>query len=162
LVQVADATRANWLPLATRDNFETIRHAIPPERLETELARWDRASARAELGLSPADCCVLLLGSVSARKGQADIIHALASFPPNSGRQLRIFIAGASVDRAYRKKIDALLNRLGNDRRAQISLVGEVFDIALYLSAADIFLCCSRQESAPRAIIEAMAFGLPV
>jgi glycosyltransferase involved in cell wall biosynthesis len=162
VVQVADATRLNWLPLATRDNFELIRPGIPADRLEADLARWDRAEARDQLGLAPTDCCVLLLGSVSARKGQADVVRALASLPRDEGLNLRIFIAGALVDQSYRNYIEAALDGLENDRRAQVKLLGTIPDPSLYYSAADIFVCCSRQESAPRSIVEAMAFGLPV
>ncbi|MFC0203438.1 glycosyltransferase [Novosphingobium soli] len=162
LVQVAEATRAGWLPIATRNNFEVIRHAIPPERHAADLARWERPQARRQLGLEPEDCCVLLLGSISARKRQADVVRALEALPSGAGASLRIIIAGGLVDPGYERVLTAALQRLDAVRRAQVRMVGAVSDVALYLAAADVFVCCSRQESAPRAIVEAMSFGLPV
>lgn len=162
VIQVASATRVQWLPVATRANFEIIRNGIPLAQLKDDLSRWDRVRARTMLGLLPDDCCVVLLGSVSARKGQADIIRALAGMPAHQGGELRIMVVGAFVDARYRAKIDTILRRLPEARRDQISFLGAVPDTALYLTAADIFVCCSRQESAPRSIVEAMYFGLPI
>lgn len=162
VIQVADATRRAWLPIATRDNFAVVRHGIPTERLAADRARWTRAAARAELALAAGQWCAVLLGSVSRRKSQADAIRALARIPERLVGTMRIFIVGAVVDTDYRAEMEQLLGQLPAAHRAAVSVTGGVPDAALYLAAADAFLCCSRQESAPRAIMEAMAFGLPV
>lgn len=162
VVQVAEATRLGWLPLATRSNFELIRNAIPPGRLAADTSRWKRADARESIGIAAGDCCVLLLGSVSQRKGQEDVLQALKMFPSDDSSNLKIVVAGAFVEDKYRKKLDDLYNSLSPELRSKVILSGAVEDAAKYYAAADIFLCCSRQESAPRTIVEAMAFGLPV
>jgi glycosyltransferase involved in cell wall biosynthesis len=42
-----------------------------------------------------------------------------------------------------------------------VSLVGEQSDPRPYLAAADVFVMNSRSEGTPRALLEAMATGLP-
>jgi glycosyltransferase involved in cell wall biosynthesis len=41
-------------------------------------------------------------------------------------------------------------------------MIEETSDPALYYAAADIFVCCSRVESFPRVILEALAARLPI
>jgi len=45
--------------------------------------------------------------------------------------------------------------------RDSVTLVGETSDIRPYLAAADAFVMNSRSEGRPRALVEAMAMGLP-
>jgi len=149
-----------------RDNREVIRHAIPPSWIDANVVRWSgreaRDTARAELGLASDECCVLLVGSISARKGQGDVLAALRALPASAWAKTRVVIVGAFVDRSYRHKVDRLMDALPPQLAARVTLAGAVNDPGRYYAAADLFLCCSRQESAPRAMLEAMAFGLPI
>ena len=43
----------------------------------------------------------------------------------------------------------------------RVTLCGEQADVRSYLAAADIFVLNSRSEGTPRALLEAMAVGLP-
>lgn len=162
VIQVAEDTRRKWRPIATRENFEVIRPGIPTKRLVADRNRWSVAEARAALGITDDQLCVVLLGSVSRRKSQGDVIRALRQIPKAAVGGLRILIVGALVDPVYHIELQTMLASLPPSHRAAIELTGNVIDAALYLAAADVFLCCSRQESAPRAIVEAMGFGLPV
>ncbi|MFM6832752.1 MAG: glycosyltransferase [Novosphingobium sp.] len=162
VIQVADFTRKAWLPIALRDNFELVRHGIPPRPLACAGEDWSRESARAELGLEPGDLCIVLMGSISARKGQMDIIQALGMLETAKVAKIRVKIAGAIVEPGYGKKMAAALAGLSPATQSRIDLVGRISDTSLYYSAADVLVCCSRQESAPLAIVEAMQFGVPV
>lgn len=162
VIQVAEDTRHKWRPIATRENFEVVRPGIPAKRLVADRNRWSVAEARAALGISDDQLCIVLLGSVSRRKSQGDVIRALTQIPKAAVGGVRILIVGALVDPAYHIELQAMLAGLPESHRIAIELTGNAPDAALYLAAADVFLCCSRQESAPRAIVEAMAFGLPV
>lgn len=162
VVQVAEATRAGWLPLATRSNFELIRNAIPPARLAADTSRWARAQARESLGVAEGDCCVLLLGSVSRRKGQEDVFRALKVMRSGASSKIKVMVVGAFVEPRYRKELEELHRTVPIEFRSNIVMTGAVSDAAKYYAAADIFLCCSRQESAPRTIVEAMAFGVTI
>ncbi|MDT0507087.1 glycosyltransferase [Novosphingobium sp. MMS21-SN21R] len=162
VIQVAEFTRQAWLPIALRDNFELVRHGISPRPLHDAMQEWSRESARAELGLEPGDLCIVLMGSISAHKGQLDIIQALGLIDSATAPKLRIVIAGAIVEPGYGEKMAAAIAGLPPAKQALIDLVGRVSDTSLYYSAADVLVCCSRQESAPLAIVEAMQFGVPV
>lgn len=166
VVTVAEATHRAWRDLALRDNQEVIRHAIPPTWIDADVVRWStdeaRMAARAELGLAPDECCVLLMGSISARKSQGEALAAFVAMEASAQAKLRVIIAGAFVDRSYHRKIAGTLEGLPADIAARVRLEGAVNDPEKYYAAADVFLCCSRQESAPRAMMEAMAFGLPI
>lgn len=162
VIQVAESTRQKWLPIATRANFEVLHNGIDADHFAAMTRPGYRTTSRKNLGLANDECCILLVGSISARKGQADIVCALARLDDQTARRVRILIVGAQVDRAYCRRLNAMIGKLKPDRRARISLVGAVDDPAAFYAAADIFVCCSRQESAPLAIVEAMAAGLPI
>lgn len=161
-VFVAEATRDKWLPICLRGNFQVIQHAQAPSRVAANRARWTRETARAQLGIGEGETCVLLLGSICARKGQIDLVHAAAALPEELLANTRFLIVGPVVQQRYGRRFERELNRLPASIRSRIEVVGGVEDVALYYQAADIFTCCSRSESAPRVIQEAMSFGLPI
>jgi len=158
---VAEATRKAWNAVQTRQNFYTIRYAIPPERQSADVARWFRVEARAKLGIEDDEIAVLLLGSVCARKGQIDLVQAANALPEHFGR-VRFFIVGAFVEQRYHKKILREFAKLRPEMQARMTIAGPVDDATLFYAASDIFTCCSRKESAPRVLLEAMAFQLPI
>ena len=162
VVQVAEATRQIWLPIETRGNFEVIAHAAPPERREAELARWTRGSAREQLKARPDEVMVLITGSVCARKGQEDLVAALGALPERDAARMRLLIVGPIAERAYLARLELALAQLPPLRAARCVITGVVPETSLYYRAADIFVCASRLESAPRVLHEAMAFGLPI
>lgn len=159
---VAEATRRAWAPVQMRQNAQVIRHGVPPERAAEELARWTRADARRRLGLSDDECVVILMGTVCRRKGQLDLVQALAAIDPIRPN-LRAYIVGATThDEGYAKELEAALNALPTAQRDRIAVTGAVDDMTLYYAAADISVCTSRIESAPRVIVESMLFSLPI
>jgi len=161
VIQVADATRQAWMPIARHSNFETIRHAMTPART-MQLRSGSRTAERAALGLTDDRLVILMVGSISARKGQGDIAGALMRLPEALAERVHVLIAGRVADSRYGDALQHAIAGLPTSRQASIRLLGEVDDPAQLYAAADIFLCCSRQESAPRAIVEAMESGLPV
>jgi glycosyltransferase involved in cell wall biosynthesis len=162
VIYVAEATRSAWLPVCTRRNFQVVRYAISPRRQAADLGRWSRSAARKALQIDDDQICVLLLGSICARKGQIDMIRAMKALRRSSRENIQVFIVGSFVEHRYRVQIEKELSGLSPDIRDRISLTGAVDDSSIYYAAADIFICCSRRESAPRVLLEAMAFQLPV
>src|SRR5690606_14482291 len=58
---------------------------------------------------------------------------------------------------------DADLRRfLATLGRPNLEIVDETPHVFDFLGAADLFVCSSYEESFPRVILEAMAFGLPI
>ena len=162
MTYVADATRRGWRDLETRGNFRVIRHGIPQERLDAELNRWNRAEARAAIGAEPEDVVIALVGTVCARKGQQDLVDAFKRLPKAVQARARLFIAGAHVEKPYADELLQSLTELDPSLADRIVVTGAVPDTIVYYAAADIYVCTSRIESAPRVIVEAMAFGLPI
>ncbi len=159
---VAEATRRRWQPVQTRHNAVTIRHGIPPERLEAEVSRWTRVEARRHLQVRGDELVLILIGTVCRRKGQMDLVKALAGMSESEAANLRVFIVGAHVEADYATDVARTIADLAPAVSANVDLVGSVEDMTVYYAAADIFVCTSRIESAPRVIVEAMAFSLPI
>lgn len=159
---VADATRRAWAPVQTRHNAVTIRHAIPASDLAEDTSRWSRKEARRRLGLDDVDVAVILPGTVCARKGQQDIVDAFLLLPAEEQERIKVLIVGALVEPEYAVRLASAIDTNEPAVASRIELVGPVEDMSLYYAAADIVACTSRTESAPRVLVEAMAFGLPI
>jgi GT2 family glycosyltransferase/glycosyltransferase involved in cell wall biosynthesis len=159
---VADATRRGWRALETRGNFRVIRHGIPKARLAEERARWTRQQAREAIGATPDDVVISLVGTVCSRKGQADLVEAFNLLSSDLKARVKLFIAGAHVEKDYADDLRDAIASLEPELAERIVLTGPVPDSIVYYAAADIYVCTSRIESAPRVIVEAMAFGLPI
>jgi len=161
IVFVSDASRRVWEPLNSRHNFTMIHNGPNIKGLRTGAAVHDRMAIRAELGIADTELVIVLVGTVCERKGQLDLVHATGLLSVEARSKLRIFIVG---DRAseYSSRLHEESNALPPDIAARLTIVPETGDPYRYYHAADIAVCCSRIESYPRVILEAMAFGLPI
>ena len=161
VIFVAAATRDVWAPLESRGNFTVVHNGLDLSRLNADAERFPRAQARRELGIADQDVALLLPGTVCERKGQHDLVNALALLQPGQIARLRCFIVG---DRAssYSVELHRLAAALPEGLRERVRIVPETHEIARYYRAADVFVCTSRVESFPRVVLEAMAHGLPI
>jgi O-antigen biosynthesis protein len=103
-----------------------------------------------------------LVGTVCQRKNQLDLVDAFAELPVGLQKRLKIFIVGSIGEEEYLEKINARLAELQPEIRQRMELTGAKEGALMYFAAADIAVCTSRVESAPRILLEAMAFGLPI
>lgn len=159
VIYVAEATRSAWRDLETRHNFKLIRHGIPQDVIARETKRWTRHSARAALGVPRSARVICLVGTVCERKGQLEAIKAYSKLSPEAREQVFLHIVGAIGEDLYGAECTAAAAAVAPDR---IRITGPVDAPFLYYRAADLALCTSRVESAPRVLAEAMACGLPV
>ena len=139
---------------------------VVPPGVDTQrfrpLDQMQRAKVRAQLGIPEDARLVLSVSRLVPRKGMDVLIQASARLAP-SRPDLVVAIAGAGRDRAR-------LERLANQQRAPVRLLGRVADAELpaVYGCADVFamLCRNRwagleQEGFGIVFLEAAAAGVP-
>jgi glycosyltransferase involved in cell wall biosynthesis len=111
---------------------------------------------RTELGVGPDHVLVGTLSCLKPQKGPLDFVGA-ASLAHARCDRLRFVVAG---DGPLRREVEARVRelRLGGVLR----LLGWRRDVGELLRAMDVFLLTSRFEGLPRAVLQAMAAGVPV
>jgi len=148
-------------------HLEVVHNAVDLERWDP--ARIDRAHARARLGAAGER--ELLLGVVaqlSPWKGQDTAIEALRLLRED-GIDAHLLLIGSAKfvaratrfdNEAYVAGLKAQIARAGLEDR--VSLLGEREDVPELVRALDVLLLPSLEEPFGRAVIEAMALGVPV
>jgi glycosyltransferase involved in cell wall biosynthesis len=177
------ASSATTVVANSRYTARSVLEAAPAARTEVvynavDLRRWDparidRGEARrrlqAELG-SDLDRRLLLgvVAQISPWKGQDTAIEALRLLVAE-GIDAQLLLIGSAkfVARAtrfdnerYVAELRASIARAGLEDR--VSWLGEREDVPQLMRALDILLLPSREEPFGRALIEAMALGVPV
>jgi len=167
LVANSRYTAATVTAAAPRARVEAVYNGVDEARFDPR--RIDRAKLRAGLGDGAAD--QLLLGVVAQLtpwKGQDTAIRTLAALAAE-GLDARLLLIGtarfvASATRydneAYVRELHELAGTLGVADR--VLWLGEREDVAELIGALDMLLLPSWEEPFGRAVIEAMAMGVPV
>lgn len=159
---------ADWVRAsASGARPRVVHNGVDIERFDP--ARIDRDAARAALG--EAGERELLLGVVaqlSPWKGQDTAIEALEMVRAE-GIDAHLLLIGSAKfrDRATRFDNEAYVKRLralvaGAGLTDRVSWLGEREDVPELMRALDVLLLPSWQEPFGRALIEAMALGVPV
>ena len=145
---------------------ELIRCGADPARVTTVLNGIDHrkfrrdparvAEARAALGAQPND---IVLGAVGRLEPQKRFDLLLDAFAVLSKRfpRARLFIVG---DGSSRKALDAQITSLRLGDRCR--LVGHLDDVVPAYHAFDLLVQSSDYEGTPNAVLEAMAFEVPI
>ena len=159
VVYVAEATRLVYAELDFNHNATVIAGGIDAAALTSDLGSDTRARARRRLRIDPARTVLLTVGTIHPRKGQLDLVEAFEQLGLDADAMLLIVgDAGGDYSVALHDRVEAMPPSM----RARVVVVAERDDIGTYYAAADLFIFCSRRESYPRVIMEAMAFGLPI
>ncbi len=128
-------------------------HVVPPS-IDAVPQHVDRDLARARYGL-PADAFVVVwAGRFDPVKRLELAVHGIELL---AEQRFHLLLAGDGPDRA---RIEALARH--SAARERIHLLGWQNDLGPAFSAADAFLFPSLTEGLPNAVLQAMAFGLPV
>jgi glycosyltransferase involved in cell wall biosynthesis len=132
-----------------------IRNGVP---LGREIAREERASARAKFGL-PSDALVMaLVANLHVYKGHADLIEALARVKDRLPVPWRVLLVGR--DGGERARLVAQVAAAG--LQENVLMPGEWPGSREPYAAADIGLLVSHTEGFSNSLIEGMAAGLPM
>jgi GT2 family glycosyltransferase/glycosyltransferase involved in cell wall biosynthesis/ubiquinone/menaquinone biosynthesis C-methylase UbiE len=161
IIFVADATLNLYLPLNSHHNFTVIHNGMDVKQFQQTAKTWTRNAAREALNLQETEIMILLLGTVCERKGQQDLVKALAILPPEWYSRIRCFIVGDRPS-LYSTELSKLVQQLPEGLQSQLTIIPETPETPKYYQAADVFVCTSRIESYPRVILEAMAYNLPI
>jgi len=139
--------------IGKKEQYCLIRYAIN----FNEFAKTDlKSSARRALGLNEADLVVGTVACFKPQKSPLDFIN-IAGCLTNEFPGVKFIMVG---DGCLREKIYLSIKNFNLDGR--ITLTGWRNDVALILSAFDIFVLTSLWEGLPIAVMEAMAAGVPV
>jgi glycosyltransferase involved in cell wall biosynthesis len=157
---------AKYVAVSETARQAMVKHLrLPPEKIVTILNAvdltpfrsppGDGSAVRAELGLAPDAVVVGSVGNLLPLKNYANLVRWFqefaAAFP-----QVQLVIIGEGEER---QALDDLIAR--RNLGAKVKLVGFRTDIPRVLGAMDIFAFPSLSEGLPRAVMEAMAAGLP-
>jgi glycosyltransferase involved in cell wall biosynthesis len=136
---------------------------IPASRVEVipigiEIEKYhrdDRLLRRTALGIGD-EVVFVFIGRLAPVKNVPGLVAAFLALQSKCGVPSRLLLVGQGEEAA---EVRSLIERHPLGRR--VTLCGEQADVRSYLSAADIFVLNSRSEGTPRALLEAMAVGLP-
>jgi glycosyltransferase involved in cell wall biosynthesis len=156
IVCVAEASRKKHIALGydaskmvvIGNGFEVSQMHSTPEL---------RAELRSSIGLHDGDIVIGTLGRLSQVKGQDVFVRSaglIAGVYPN----VRFLMIGRGLE-AVNETLMQWINATGFADR--FVLMGERRDVAVVLSAMDIFCLPSRSEGFPNVLGEAMMMGLP-
>ena len=163
----SDYTAQSIRELAPRARVEVIHSAVDLKRFDPD--RLDRAQARDGLGVAGESRLVLgVVAQLTPWKGQDTAIEALKMVCADGiDAQLLLigspkFVARATRydNEAYAASLRTLVSDLGLEDR--VSWLGEREDVPDLLCALDVLLLPSWEEPFGRAVVEAMALGVPV
>jgi glycosyltransferase involved in cell wall biosynthesis len=160
VVFVAESTRTVWKEFEQDADFTVIHNALNLDRFAEHLS-GDKASVRRSLGWSTDEVVFLCVGTLCERKGQQDALQALKKIADHLEVAIRLVFVGDSNGR-YGQELQRLALRFNENSRVRICFEVSTATIGNYYLAADVFLLCSRLESYPRVVLEALAFSLPI
>jgi glycosyltransferase involved in cell wall biosynthesis len=158
LVSVCDTMteQARAAGVGTAAQFRTIYSGF--DLAAFTRARQDRAAARTRLGI-PADTCVLLhVGRLFPLKGAEDFIEAVAC-----ARHLGRSVLGVLVgDGPLRPLLERRVAEQGLEKAVRCAGLVPPADIPCWAAAADVLVHASVREGLARAVVQALAAGVPV
>ncbi len=154
------ATRAYYEDDNQRGNFRLVPSWIRLDEISRFKAAHPRAEMRRKHGLRDDEIVIANIGTVCERKGQHIFIRAVDHFNHHhrGGPPVRFVMVGARQG-IY---LDLLQQDIALLDLKNIMLVPETREVFDFFVAADMFVCTSYEESFPRVVMEAMAFGTPI
>jgi len=133
------------------------RMTVIPNGVDLDRVSFDpdaRARVRAEFGIGAADYVIGVLGRLDPNK-QFDLVIEAAA--PLLGPAAKLLIVGKGEQDAHLREV---AQSCGVADR--VIFAGERHDVAALLSAMDLFVASSKQETFGLSVLEALANGAPV
>ncbi|MCC2958537.1 glycosyltransferase [Massilia sp. IC2-477] len=156
IVCVAEAARRSH----SRIGYDATRMVVVGNGFDLSkltASQTQRSELRAQCGLGPHDIVLGTLGRFNLDKDHANFVAAAGKLTARHAR-LRFLMVGKGLDPGN-ADLAGWIAATGHADR--FVLLGERSDVAVCLSAMDIFCLSSRTEAFPNVVGEAMAMGLP-
>lgn len=141
----------------TRLGLEERKLTVIPNGIDLGRVAFDVAEGRrvrAEFGISGDTCVIGVLGRLDANKRFGLVIEAAA---PLLRSGVRLLVVGDGNERA---RLEGMAARCGV--ADHVVFAGERDDVGAVLSAMNLLVSSSREETFGLSVIEALANGLPV
>jgi glycosyltransferase involved in cell wall biosynthesis len=116
-----------------------------------------RARIRHEFGIAPGDYVIGVLGRLDANKRFDLVIEAAAPLLAGQAQAVKLLIVGKGAEGEHLERV-ARTSGAGD----QVIFAGERHDVSAILSALDLFVASSAQETFGLSVLEALANGAPV
>jgi glycosyltransferase involved in cell wall biosynthesis len=151
VIAVSSGIAERFAGLAGADRIRTIRPVGPaPE------PRRPSDKVRTDLGVTPGSPLVVTVARLHPQKDLPTLVHA-AAWLRDRVPGVRVVVVGEGPDRLA---LTELITRLHLEDT--VLLAGPSDDAADELAAADVVAMCSRWESGPLVVAEALTLGRPV
>jgi glycosyltransferase involved in cell wall biosynthesis len=135
-----------------RSRITVIPNGVDLDRIAFDAAA--RASVRDELGMADGEYVIGVLGRLDPNKRFDLVIEAAA---PLLGGGARLLVVGKGAEDARLRQVAAACGVTG-----RVVFAGERHDVAAVLSAMDLFVASSAQETFGLSVLEALGNGAPV
>jgi glycosyltransferase involved in cell wall biosynthesis len=129
--------------------LELIYNGVDIEQLL--LSKGNREETRAGLGIAPDDPLLISVGRLAPVKNYALLIRAMDDLP--NAKLILVGDGPLKDDLEHQVKARGLAHR--------VHFMGERHDVPALLHASDLFVMSSDNEGVSKALLEAMALGLP-
>lgn len=121
---------------------------------------FERARGERVLSPDPGEMSIGVMARLIPEKGVTELVEELAD-PQVRPAWRELVIAGGAQDASYAKQVESRIEQLGLADR--VRLIGETEDVPRFLGSIDVLVVPSTgKEAQPTAIIESLAYGVPV
>lgn len=128
-------------------------HGVGIDTCNLKIKDFDKLKYRNEIGLKEDDFVIIAIGELNKNKNYCTIINSIKLL--NSDK-IHLLICGIGSEK---DNLEKLVQKNNLDRN--VHFLGYRDDIPKLLAISDLFIQMSYREGLPRAIMEAMASGLP-
>lgn len=147
--------------LNANDKMHVIYTGIDLHRFVSVAGERERV--RTELGITPDQFTLGIVGQITPRKGQSELIKAFAQALPQIPGAI-LLIVGAPLftqeDHEYLRELQRTAEALGVTSR--VKFIGARKDVPAVMQALDLLVLNSKAEPFGLVLLEAMACGTPV
>ena len=142
------------VPITVIHNGVDVETFHPVPKLRREI--------RSELGLDQDAPVIAIVGQLTKRKGQLELIESFASFAKELPNSVLLIIGEAMFNRDHDYFQELRTRTLDLGIADRVKFLGQREDIPALMNAIDLLVVNSRKEPFGLTVVEAMAVGIPV